>query len=218
VHGVNVIPVGPDKRPTEPWKRWQSERQVELPSPEDDEYLLEHFFNGGNLAAVTGAASGIVVADADSRVAWDALVDVCGGRIPTTVIVNTAKGRHVWFAHPGVEIRNTVRLGAVPLDVRGDGGYVVVPPSIHPSGKPYTWHRSPLGCWPPAPLPGRLLELLGPTQRRQDLMPTVYPARGQGSRYAEAALRRECESVRSAIPGTRNDMLNRAAFALARFV
>lgn len=223
VLGVNVIPVGRDKRPLGTWKRWQHERQVELPSPDDDAFLLEHFEHGGNLAAITGAVSEIVVLDADSRAAWDALVDVCGGVIPRTVIANTAKGRHVWFHHRGGQIRNTVRLGAVPLDVRGDGGYVVVPPSIHPSGKPYTWHRSPLDAWPPASLPEGLLALLRPPMPR-GTEPVSLPRRSLAgpslprARYAEAALRQECADVRTATPGTRNDTLNRAAFSLARFV
>jgi putative DNA primase/helicase len=217
VLGVNVIPVGRDKRPLGTWKRWQTGRQVELPHPDDDAFLLEHFDRRVNLAAVTGKVSEIVVLDADSRSAWDALVDVCGGSIPRTVIANTAKGRHVWFAHPGGEIRNTVRLGNVPLDVRGDGGFVVTPPSIHPSGKPYTWHRSPLECWPPAPLPQRLLELLRPTARAVKPMLSV-PERGHGSRYAETALRNEVDAVRSATVGARNDSLNRSAYSLARFI
>lgn len=217
VLGVNVIPIGANKRPTQPWKRWQSERQVELPHPDDDAFLLEHFDRPGvNVAAVTGAVSEIVVLDADSRHAWDALVDTCGGRVPRTVVANTAKGRHVWFAHPATPIRNTVRLGGVPLDVRGDGGYVVVPPSIHPSGKPYTWHRSPLECWPLAPMPEPLLELLRPPVVTRVTEPEL--PRGDRSRYAEAALRAEADAVRSSIVGARNDTLNRAAFNLSRLV
>jgi hypothetical protein len=218
VLGVNCIPVGRDKRPLGAWKRWQQERQVELPHPDDDEYILEHFDRNVNLGAITGAVSEIVVLDADSRVAWDALVAACGGSIPRTVITNTAKGRHVWFAHPGGEIRNTVRLGGVPLDARGDGGFVVVPPSIHPSGKPYTWGRSPMEHWPPAQMPQPLLDLLRPAVTARAVGPVRVPARGTGSRYAEAALKSEAEAVRGSTEGNRNDTLNRAAFALSRFV
>lgn len=51
--------------------------------------------------------------------------------------VRTGRGRHLWFAHPGGVIGN-VKLGA-HLDVRCDAGYVLLPPSIHPSGAVYRW-------------------------------------------------------------------------------
>jgi hypothetical protein len=50
----------------------------------------------------------------------------------------TGKGWQLFFQHPGITIPN--RAGVIPgLDVRGDGGYVVAPPSIHPNGKVYRW-------------------------------------------------------------------------------
>ncbi len=50
-------------------------------------------------------------------------------------------GRHLYFRHPGGIVRN--RVGLAPgIDVRGDGGCVVAPPSVHPSGKRYAWVAS----------------------------------------------------------------------------
>jgi KaiC/GvpD/RAD55 family RecA-like ATPase len=57
-------------------------------------------------------------------------------------IVETGKGFHVYYRHPGGEVRNGVRVGRVDdvvIDIRGDGGYVVAPPSIHESGRNYQW-------------------------------------------------------------------------------
>lgn len=53
-------------------------------------------------------------------------------------------GRHIIFAHPGIEIGNTKGDPADGLDIRGDGGYIVAPPSVHPSGKRYEWEPSSL--------------------------------------------------------------------------
>jgi putative DNA primase/helicase len=52
----------------------------------------------------------------------------------------TSKGAHFYFRHPGTEVRNGTHLLGRPIDVRGDGGYVVAPPSIHPGAKTaYEW-------------------------------------------------------------------------------
>ena len=63
-------------------------------------------------------------------------------RSPGTIEVITGAGRHLWFRTPaGRVIRNSVGKKSSGLgegiDIRGAGGYVVVPPSIHPSGRKY---------------------------------------------------------------------------------
>jgi hypothetical protein len=74
----------------------------------------------------------------------------------------TGKGAHYYFQHPGFEARNFVKK--LPgLDFRGDGGYVLAPPSIHPSGRRYRWADClSLKDVPLAPCPDWLLELIGP--------------------------------------------------------
>ena len=68
-----------------------------------------------------------------------ARLEAAHGPLPETVECRTGGGgRHLYFAHPGVRVRN--RVGIVPgIDVRGDGGCVVAPPSIHPTGRSYAW-------------------------------------------------------------------------------
>ena len=59
------------------------------------------------------------------------------GQLPATIEVTTGGGgHHFYFAHPGGLIRSRAGL-AQGVDLRGDGGYIVAPPSIHPSGYPY---------------------------------------------------------------------------------
>jgi hypothetical protein len=103
-----------------------------------------------NLGVVTGEISGLVVVDIDSAEGQASFEKQCGGSAPLTPTVKTPKGTHYYFKHPGVEIRNSTRI--LPgVDVRGDGGFVVTPPSASASGLHYEWIVSP--DTPLAPLP-----------------------------------------------------------------
>lgn len=218
--GSNVIPLRPgEKTPAVRWERFQRERLVDRDWDEVDRYLYSWW--GGDkdhgLGVVTGAVSEIVVVDVDSDEARSLVERTCGW--PRTVTTRTAKGWHLWFRYPG-ETRNGVRRGESALDVRGDGGYVVVPPSRHPSGVEYTWAVSPFtfsgGMWPPAPLPGELAALLWPARPSVDDRGTAAPI--LTSKYVAVALEREVAAVASSPVGARNDQLNRSAFKVARFV
>ena len=94
-----------------------------------------------NVAIATGAASRIFVIDIDGLDAEIELrkLEAEYGTLPASVEVITARGRHVYFQQPAQEIRNSASKIAPGIDVRGDGGYVLVPPSIHPSGRQYAW-------------------------------------------------------------------------------
>ena len=49
-------------------------------------------------------------------------------------------GRHVYFRHPGGTVNNRTNIEP-GIDLRGDGGCIVAPPSLHPSGKRYRWKK-----------------------------------------------------------------------------
>ena len=54
----------------------------------------------------------------------------------------TGSGAHHWFRRCETELRNSAgKLGDGLGDVRGDGGYVVAPPSVHANGNRYAWMR-----------------------------------------------------------------------------
>ena len=95
-----------------------------------------------DLGIATGAASGFWVLDVDGEDGEASLrkLEAEHGPLPATVEVITGKGRHSYFriGEHGA-IRNSVGEIAPGLDVRGDGGYVLAPPSIHPSGRAYAW-------------------------------------------------------------------------------
>ena len=92
------------------------------------------------IGVATGRASRVWVLDCDGpeALAWYAEQSKVHGRTPTRG-ARTGRGRHFWWRFPddeGVVIGN--RQSVVPgVDVRGDGGYVVVPPTLHRSGVRY---------------------------------------------------------------------------------
>lgn len=116
---------------------------------------------GCNWAVACGADSGVWVLDVDGELgsaSLRSLVEQHGEEWTRTLAVTTARGQHFYFACPaGTNIKNsTGKLGA-GLDVRGEGGYCIIPPSVHPSGVRYEW-ESPLNGHAPASAPAWLLE------------------------------------------------------------
>jgi putative DNA primase/helicase len=117
-----------------------------------------------NIAIATGAASNLVVCDEDPRHGGDETLRALEQRyspFPTTVKARTGGGGgHALFQHPGRIVRNAVNI-APGLDIRGDGGYVIAPPSMHASGQCYAWvvGHAPDDT-PLAPLPEWLLAMI----------------------------------------------------------
>jgi len=101
-----------------------------------------------NIGVPTGERSGVVVLDVDvddGGLESSAKLERAGTTAPKTARTRTGGGGvHVFFRNPrGTEIRNSAGLLGPGLDVRGEGGYVVVPPSR--TQGPYEWvDRSPL--------------------------------------------------------------------------
>lgn len=165
--------------------------------------------------ANVGLRTGVTmdVADIDSAEGWHGLTHLLGGELPAGPRVRTGGGGwHLWFRPMGFGNR----VGLLPgLDWRGVGGYVVAPPSRHVRGGDYRWVRRPGDALPAGP--AALRDLIEgpppPTSRIAAHRTIAYP-----DRYARAALTAESERVASAPVGTRNDTLNRAAFALGRLV
>jgi hypothetical protein len=195
--GWSVITVAPrSKRPNVRWEEFQHRQPTEQ---ELRSWLARR--PDANVGIVTGAVSGIVVLDVDPRHGGRASLERwerTHGRLPDTLEARTGGGgRHLYFAHPGGELRN--RVGLAPgLDLRGDGGVIVAPPSVHPSGRRYRWlpGRAP-DQLPLVPLPAWLLEI----------------ARGE-ARGSGPQLRDWRGRVREAVPeGQRNDAIADPAVA-----
>ena len=138
--GWSLVPVAP--RAKRPIVRWEP---VQHAAP--GEAQVARWFErwpDANIAVVTGAISGLVVVDIDPKHGGDRSLErleARHGKLANTVESATGGGgRHIYFAYPGREVRN--RAGMAPgIDMRGDGGVIVVPPSVHPSGRRYRWKR-----------------------------------------------------------------------------
>jgi len=85
-------------------------------------------------------------------------------------------GQHYYFKHPGGHIRTGAAVFGPGVDVRGDGGYIVAPPSIHPNGNIYTWKSPPDGNGSIAVAPEFLVTTLTqPKPQKQETAETLYP-------------------------------------------
>jgi hypothetical protein len=173
----------------------------------------------GLLAIRTGAPSGTVAVDVDPPHGGLPTMRqlIADGHLPRTAAQRTGSGGyHLVYAHPGVRIPSGAGKGGVGVDIKADGGYIVVAPSIHPKARrPYEWLTLPDGDL--SPLPHWWVDhLREPDRPRGNVAP--MPTGRKGGRYAEAALRGELERLLDAPDRQRNDTLIRAAFSLGQLV
>jgi putative DNA primase/helicase len=154
-----------------------------------------------NIGIATGG--GHFVVDLDGAEAKGAWINMCGrhGAPERTLTVKTARGFHLFFSSR-LEIPNSASRLAPHVDVRGDGGYVVAAPSIHPSGAVYTIARD-LSI---APAPRWLVDLAMPDERPEQL-PEPMSARRMSLMGRGRALEGVIGVVASAPRGKRNDLL-----------
>lgn len=156
--GWSVIPLRPrQKRPAIRWTEYQHRR-----ASADEVKKWFHERPNANVGIVTGSISNLVVVDVDPLHGGDASIATMekehGALSRTIEAITGGGGRHIYFEHPGGVVHN--RVGFLPgVDIRGDGGYVVAPPSVHASGRYYVWakfhapHQTAL-----APMPQGLLQ------------------------------------------------------------
>jgi hypothetical protein len=122
-YGLSVIPIGQDKKPLVKWTDYQSRH------PSVKELLA---WQKENLAIVTGSISNLVIVDCESKedAIWFAKY-----RSKSPSMVQTKRGYHFYFRHPGGRVQNAQKVkdeqGTPRYDVRGDGGYALAPPSVN---------------------------------------------------------------------------------------
>jgi hypothetical protein len=126
-----------------------------------------------NIGLYPGPA-GLLVIDVDGP-AGEAVAQALGllsEPTLTSVSGRAGGGRHLYFRHPGFHVGNR-DLGP-HLNVRGDAGYVLVPPSVHPTGTRYRWAGRAEEI---APLPPRALDVLRAVQEGDAAVKAPIPRR-----------------------------------------
>lgn len=226
-HGWRVFPCIPGRK--EPAvKGWQ--RQATTDERQVRRWWSEWPGPAGNIGIACGPASGLYVLDVDQHQldgeqSLILAIDRCGD-LPAGPVQRTGSGgRQLFYRYPdGLDCPNTTgnarwlsarsRRGFGPgVDTRGKGGFVVVPPSIHPCGDAYRWltgpHEAEL-----QPLPATWIARLKRVADPPRIEVPLRPIQGLGPIIRERA-ERLIDRVKSARPGNRNDELNRVVYALA---
>ena len=103
-----------------------------------------------NIGIPTGAFSGLYVVDIDKKhngiENYNAFHAQNKELLPTATLRSDTGGGgfHLVYGAPssGVAVKSTTNLGGLQgVDFRGDGGYIVAPPSLHASKNNYRWHK-----------------------------------------------------------------------------
>lgn len=123
---LSIIPIGDNKKPIIEWKEFQSRK------------LEKWAYSGCNIALLTGQFNNLVVVDCDSE---DSYIGWLKTKPMTPLRVKTRSGMHFYYRHPGQRVMNDAKISdpaGFQYDVRGDGGYVLAPPSVR-SGHQYSY-------------------------------------------------------------------------------
>lgn len=134
-HGYNIIPsLAKTKRPPFAWKEYQERRSTYAE--------VEGWFSQNpnwNLSVVCGDSNRLVVVDADDADS----ITFCNLHLTETPFkVQTRKGVHFYYRHPGGYVASRTRVHSVyPIDIRGDGGLATGLGSIHETGYVYQLYQ-----------------------------------------------------------------------------
>lgn len=214
--GYSVIPCQ-GKRAAVPWQLYTRQRasKAEILGWHKDGSL-------SNLAIVLGKVSGVFCIDLDGDkavAAWDRF----WGQAHTVIVASgSGHGQHVYFRPESPELMPETTRALTPemnVELRSNGTYVIVPPSIHPDTRAPYRIISDYGV---AELAAEQIEEIVRWIRghRPSPVAPAVPSAGprNPTRVARAALIGECAKVRGAAPGNRNHTLFIAALKLGKYV
>lgn len=184
--GLKIFPCGADKQPLTPHG---------FKDATDDEAAIHALWTrwpDAGIGVPTGKVNDMIVLDVDmdgvkgvdGEAALQALLTSEAAVIPTTRTVRTPRGgRHLYFKHPGWTVKNSTSKIGPGLDIRGDGGYVIAPPSRNGNGQDYEIEVEV----PIADLPGWLEKLV--------VEPVRQPTSKPGQRFDDTPDRAKIEDA-----------------------
>jgi len=190
-----VFPCEPGGK--KPLVKWRAESTADLDR-------IAHFWRKWPRAniGVDCAKSGLYVIDADGPegiAEWDTIADA--GELHGQVSqITGGGGLQVFFLNP-LKLPNTAKVLAPHIDTRGYGGYVIIPPSLHPSGRRYEWVIPP-GAERLRDLPG-FLEPPKPAPQVEPIsvkaqLETPAKSNAPGNKWLADAIRRSGPGRRNA--------------------
>jgi Bifunctional DNA primase/polymerase, N-terminal len=236
LNGFSAIPLIGKKCPIR-WELYQHQR-----ADVSQIHWWEHFGKLKNIGIVCGAVSGnLIVIDLDGESAEIAFYSNFPELVMGTFCVQTGAGAHVYLYCDKLPTNRKVVIGKgnhSAVEIRGNGQYIVAPPSIHPNTrKPYTVAVNMPICSITQPGLSRInLWLDDEAKKYAPVMPPAatkappaatakartnvfWPAQVSNPQaWTEAAVSRECQAVKATNEGARNDRLNAAAYNLGQIV
>jgi hypothetical protein len=216
--GWSIVPAAIEgKRALVSWKQWQRVAA----GPEQLANWARRYPRA-NWAVVTGRVSGVVAVDVDPDAGGNralAELERRHGDLPWSAVVETPSGgAHVYLTHPGGRVRNSASRIGLGVDVRGDGGLALLPPSRRPGGA-YRWAVGGPGSVPL--MPAAWVELLRPPPRPAVAATRTTPGAGQdpeGDGHNTARLAGILRALQRTPIGQRNNCLYWCGRRLAELV
>ena len=154
--GLSVIPCRLDKKAYFSWKEFQQRRATP-----DEISSWWQTWPDAMVGIVTGQISDLLVVDCDTQQGFDAIQQLLPDSLEIPIALTPRGGWHLYFRYPeGGNL--TVGAGVMPgVDFRGQGGYVIVPPSINGTGRGYFWEEGlAIDEVPPPVMPSTLLSFI----------------------------------------------------------